>query len=168
VSPHIPDVRKHVVVPATKEHCFELFTERPLDWWPPSHVLLKQERAGLRFEGHAGGRWYEWDVDGNEVAWGIIQRWEPPLGLTMTWRVGAGFTPVFDDELASVIEVSFTPLADALTRVELAHVQLHKHGEAAPFIYSHLDGPSPGETLQRYADAVAADLRTAAGATGGV
>lgn len=36
------------------------------------------------------------------------------------------------------------------TLVELAHVRLHKHGEDAPRIFAALDGPSPGETLERF------------------
>ena len=46
----IPDVRKSVTVAASAEQCFRAFTERLSEWWPPSHVLVKKERAGLAFE----------------------------------------------------------------------------------------------------------------------
>ncbi|MGK5627341.1 SRPBCC family protein [Streptomyces sp. URMC 123] len=150
----IPDVRKSVTVAATPEHCFAVFTERPMDWWPPSHVLLTEERAGLAFEPGVGGRCYEWDVSGHEIAWGRVLEWEPPRRLAMTWRIDGNWRPIDDDERASVIEVTFTPAGPYSTRVELAHVQLHRHGADAERIFRALDGPSPGETLALFAKAV--------------
>lgn len=147
----IPDVRKSVTVAATPEHCFKVFTERPKDWWPASHVLLKKERAGLAFEPGVGGSYYEWDVDGNRIDWGRILEWEPGRRLVMTWRIDANWQSVPDDERASRIEVGFTPVDDQHTRVELAHVALHRHGEGADRIFRALDGPSPGETLELFA-----------------
>ena len=150
----VPDVRKSVVVPATAEHCFEVFTERALDWWPPTHILVRKERVALVFERAAGGRYFERDVDGNEVSWGRILVWEPPYRLTMTWRIDGRWQPIDDDDRASEIEVVFTPAGDASTLVELAHVKLHRHGEGAAAIHRALDGPSPGETLERFAKAI--------------
>lgn len=40
----LPDVRKSVTVAATPGECFKVFTERPADWWPPSHILVRKER----------------------------------------------------------------------------------------------------------------------------
>lgn len=150
----IPDVRKSVNVAATPEHCFKVFTERPEDWWPPSHVLLKKERAGLAFEGGVGGRYYEWDVEGNQIDWGRILTWEPPFRMSMTWRISPRWQSLPDDEFASEIEVEFTPVDERTTRVELSHVKLHQHGEGAENIYQALAGPSPGETLERFAEAI--------------
>lgn len=146
----IPDVRKSVTVPATPDQSFQVFTERPADWWPPHHVLLKNERAGLAFEPRVGGRYYEWDVQGNEIAWGRILEWEPGRRLAMTWRVDPNWQSITDDERASVIEVDFTAVDEGHTRVELAHVKLHQHGPGAERIFAALDGPSPGDTLGRY------------------
>ncbi|MFB7938281.1 SRPBCC family protein [Streptomyces sp. NPDC004779] len=150
----IPDVRKSVTVAATPRHCFDVFTQRPADWWPPTHVLVRKERAGLAFEPGVGGRYYEWDVDGTEIAWGRILEWEPGRRLVMTWRIDAAWQSVPDDERASEIEVDFLPDGDGGTRVVLAHVKLHKHGEGARRIFQALDGPSPGETLERFAKAL--------------
>jgi hypothetical protein len=74
----------------------------------------------------------------------------------MTWRIDGNWQMITDDERASEIEVSFTALSEDTTEVELAHVKLHKHGdEAARRIHAALDGPSPGETLAKYAKLVA-------------
>ncbi|GAA2804569.1 SRPBCC domain-containing protein [Crossiella cryophila] len=150
----IPDVRKSVVVRASPLQCFEAFTQRPADWWPPSHVLLRTPRIGLAIEPGVGGRYYEWDAEGNEIAWGVVLEWNPPHGLRMTWRVDGRWQSIPDDERASEIEVSFTPAGPGQTRVELAHVRLDKHGPDAERIFQALDGPSPGETLQRFAEVV--------------
>lgn len=146
----IPDVRKSVTVAATPGHCFTVFTERPADWWPPTHVLVKKERAGLAFEPRVGGRYFEWDVDGEEKAWGRILEWEPGRRLVMTWRIDPNWQSIPDDERASEIEVDFEAVDAEHTKVSLAHVKLHQHGPGAERIFKALDGPSPGETLERF------------------
>ncbi|MFF4229256.1 SRPBCC family protein [Streptomyces sp. NPDC001820] len=150
----IPDVRKSIEVKAEARRCFEVFTERMADWWPPSHVLVTRPRAGLAMEPRVGGRYYEWDVDGLEIDWGRVLVWEPPYRLRLTWRIDGRWQSIPDDERASEIEVVFTPAGPGTTRVELAHVRLDKHGADAERIFKALDGPSPGETLQRFSDVV--------------
>lgn len=151
----IPDVRKSVTVEAGAATCFRVFTEHPAAWWPPTHVLVKKERAGLAFEPGVGGRYYEWDVDGTEIAWGKILEWEPDRRIVMTWRIDGNWQSITDDERASEIEVDFEPVDAGHTKVSLAHVKLHRHGEGAERIFRALDGPSPGETLELFAAAVA-------------
>ncbi|MBK3528129.1 SRPBCC family protein [Streptomyces rubiginosohelvolus] len=150
----IPDVRKSVVVAASPERCFETFTERMADWWPPSHVLLRTPRVGLAMDPKVDGRYYEWDAEGNEIDWGKVLEWDPPRRLRLTWRIDGRWQSIPDDERASEIEVVFTPLEDGSTRVELAHVRLDKHGADGRRIFQALDGPSPGETLELFARAV--------------
>ncbi|MEV7289256.1 SRPBCC family protein [Streptomyces sp. NPDC093252] len=151
-SQAIPDVRKSVVVPVPPADAFRAFTERLADWWPPSHVLLTTPRTGLAMEPRAGGRYYEWDAEGQEVDWGRVLTWEPPHRLLLTWRVDGSFRPLPDDEGASEIEVLFTPEPGGGTRVELAHIRLDRLGADAERIVKALDGPSPGETLARFAE----------------
>ncbi|MEU8488743.1 MULTISPECIES: SRPBCC domain-containing protein [unclassified Streptomyces] len=151
----LPDVRKSVTVAATPGECFKVFTERPADWWPPSHVLVRKERAGLAFEGEVGGRYYEWDVEGTEIAWGRVLEWEPGRRVVMTWRIDPNWQSLPTDEGASQIEVDFEAVDAGHTRVSLAHVKLDQHGPGAERIFKALDGPSPGETLELFARAVA-------------
>lgn len=153
MSEQVPDVSKSVTVQASPEQAFKIFTERPLEWWPESHVFVTN-RESITFEGRVGGRYFERGADGEEIAWGVITEWEPGKRLVMTWRVGPNWRPIFDDEKASFIEVDFTPQGED-TEVRLTHAQLHRHGEIAPFIHAALDGPSPGETLEKFAKVVA-------------
>ena len=150
----VGDVRKSVTVEATAQEAFDIFIQRPMEWWPESHVFVS-DRVAITFEPKLGGRYYERGADGTEIAWGTIVEWQPPHRVVLTWRVGPNWRPVFDDEQASFLEVDFTEVGPTTTRVTITHAQLHRHGEIAEFIHAALEGPSPGETLATYADVVA-------------
>lgn len=153
-SPTVPDVRKSVTVDAPVDRAFAVFVERPIEWWPADHVFVADRRS-ITIEPRAGGRYYETGADGTEIAWGTIVEFDAPRRIAMTWRVGAGWQPVPDDEAASVIEVEFAAVGPDRTEVSLTHAQLHRHGPAAARIHAALDGPSPGDTLAQFAAVVA-------------
>lgn len=150
----VPDVRKSVIVDVPVEIAWAIFTERPIEWWPSSHVLVKSPRESITFEPRVGGRYFERAVDGSECQWGTMLEWDPPKRLAMTWRIDGRWQMIDNDVKASEIEVTFTPVSATSTEVELAHVKLWRHGDDAPSIHKALDGPSPGETLAKYATAV--------------
>ena len=151
-----PDVRKSVIVHVPIAKAWAIFTDRPIEWWPESHVLVSSPREEITFEPKVGGRYFERAQDGTVCQWGTMLEWDPPNRLAMTWRIDGNWQMITDDDRASEIEVTFTALSPDTTSVELAHVRLHKHGdEAARRIHAALDGPSPGETLDKYAKLVA-------------
>jgi uncharacterized protein YndB with AHSA1/START domain len=150
----VGDVAKSVTVEATVDQAFAIFVERPLEWWPEKHVFVENRQA-ITIEPRVGGRYYERGEDGTEIAWGVIREFDPPKRLVMTWRVGPYWQPITDDERASFIEVDFEAVGPATTKVTLTHAQLHRHGDIAESIHAALDGPSPGETLEKYAEVVA-------------
>ena len=59
-----------------------------------------------------GGRVFETWQDGTEVDWGEVLAWEPPARFVMTWNMAAAVTEV---------ELTFTVLGPALTRVAVEH-----------------------------------------------
>jgi heme-degrading monooxygenase HmoA/uncharacterized protein YndB with AHSA1/START domain len=159
----VPDVRKKVTVEVPAERAFAVFAEYPLEWFPEAHVFVK-DRVFLAIEPRVGGRYYERGADGTEIAWGTVLEWDPPRRIVLTWRVGANWRPVFDDEKASLIKVDFEPVGPSATRVSLTHAELHRHGEAAAAIHAALNGPDPGETLERYREVVRRHSADASGA----
>jgi uncharacterized protein YndB with AHSA1/START domain len=155
----VPDVRKSVTVPLPADEAFRIFTEQPAEWLPAGHTFIRDPQS-ISMEPRAGGRFYERGADGTEVTRGTIAEWAPPNRLVMTWRIGPNWRPVFDDEKASLIEVDFLAAGPDATEVVVTNTNRHRHGEIAGFIRSALDGPSPGETLQKYAEAVARHAAT--------
>jgi uncharacterized protein YndB with AHSA1/START domain len=150
----VPDVRKSIRVPAPADEAFRIFTERPIEWLPAGHTFIKNPQS-ITMEPRTGGRYYERGADGTEVTRGTIVDWAPPHRLVVTWRIGPGWRPVFDDEKASRIEVEFAAVGPDVTEVVLTYTQLKRHGEMAGLIRSAVAAPGPGESLERYAETVA-------------
>lgn len=132
-------VRKTVVVKATQEHAFEVFTARFGDWWPmASHHTGDEEAETVLIEPHVGGRWFERGASGTETMWGYVTAWEPPARLVLAWHLSPQFT--FDPDVASEVEVTFHADGPTTTRVVLEHRKLDVYGDAGPALRSSIDG----------------------------
>jgi uncharacterized protein YndB with AHSA1/START domain len=108
-----PPIRQAALVRSDATHTFDVFVATIGRWWPLRPFSAGQERVrDVVFEKRTGGRVYErWD-DGTTVGWGEVLAWEPPRRFVMTWCL----TPA-DTE----VELRFTSLGPALTRVEVEH-----------------------------------------------
>jgi uncharacterized protein YndB with AHSA1/START domain len=153
---NVPDVSKSVIVPVPPEEAFRLLTGEPGQWLPPAHSFLK-DPVLIAMEPVAGGRFYERDADGTEITRGTILDWAPPGRLLITWRIGPGWRPVFDDEQAPRIEFEFRPAeaGQGATEVVATYSELHRAGELATALRAAIEAGNPGESLQRYADLAA-------------
>ena len=120
-------VRKQITVNAPIEKAFDVFTTRFDTWWPRSHHIATAEMAEAILEQRAGGRWYERGIDGSECDWGEVLEFEPPNHVTLSWRLDGNFQ--YDAHAASRVDVWFTAESPTVTRVELAHSELDRHGE---------------------------------------
>jgi uncharacterized protein YndB with AHSA1/START domain len=141
----IAPVRKSVVVEATVEHAFRVFTERIGEWWPvKTHSVHEEHAETAALEPRLGGAVYELWPDGREE-WGTITAWEPPHRLVHTWHPGQG------PEEATEVEVRFSAQGGS-TLVELEHRGWEARGEKALTARDAYDaGWEP--VLARYAEA---------------
>jgi hypothetical protein len=108
-----PPIRRAVTVRSDVEHTFTVFVREIGAWWPTPTYSAGQERVrAVTVEPRHGGRVYEtWD-DGTVVDWGRLLAWRPPHGFTLSWTC----TPA-----PTEVELTFTPLGPALTRVAVEH-----------------------------------------------
>lgn len=148
------DPRRSVTVPVPPAEAFRIYTQWPAKWLPPEHMFIRDPQS-ITMEPWAGGRFYERGTDGTEITRGTIVEWAPPGRLAVTWRIGPGWQPIFDDEHASVIVVEFNPAGADTTEVALTYRHLDRHGEMAGLLRSAISNPGPGDTLHRYAEVVA-------------
>lgn len=145
-------VRADVVVPASPELAFEVFTAQLHEWWPDRYVLTEEPQE-LLLEPGVGGRWFERAAEGSECRWGEVLVWEPPRELVLSWAVGADWRP--DPARASVLAVTFEAAGEG-TRVVLEHQDLEQAGDGWEGLRDTFDGEHGwGMVLQRYAGAVA-------------
>ena len=129
-------VSRSITVNAPIERAFAVFTEGFDTWWPRSHHIADVEMAEAIIEPRAGGRWYEIDVDGSECDWGKVLVWEPPRRVVFGWQLNHQWE--YDPNLVTEVEVSFTPVGNAQTRVILEHRNMERFGEAAAAMHQAL------------------------------
>jgi uncharacterized protein YndB with AHSA1/START domain len=145
-------LQKEIVVEAPAERAFRVFTEHFDSWWPRGHHIGKADLKAAILEGKANGRWYEVGVDGSECDWGYVLEWDPPRRIVLAWQLDGNWD--YDPSLVTEVEVTFTPLDAAHTRVELEHRNLERFGELAAAARQGLDSPEGwGGLLQMYAEA---------------
>ena len=108
-----PPVRQSTLVRASARHTFDTFVTTIGAWWPVQPFSAGKGRVrDVTVEQRQGGRVYEtWD-DGTEIDWGTLLTWQPPERFTMTWTGTPATTEV---------ELTFTALGPALTRVTVEH-----------------------------------------------
>jgi uncharacterized protein YndB with AHSA1/START domain len=145
-------VRRELVVDASQERCFDVFTAGFDRWWPrESHHIGAADAQEVVIEPRAGGRWFERGVDGSECDWGRVLDWDPPQRIRLAWQLNAQWQYDPDGELATLVEVTFTPLGDASTRVELTHSGFERAVDGAKIAAAVSAEGGWGSLLELYA-----------------
>ena len=121
-------VRRHIVVEASAEKAFSVFTGRLGDFKPPEHNLLAAPIAETVFEPRVGGHIYDRATDGTECHWARVLVYEPPNRLVFSWDIGPTWQLETDPENTSEVEVWFIAETADRTRVELEHRNIDRHG----------------------------------------
>jgi Activator of Hsp90 ATPase homolog 1-like protein len=124
----VESVRKSVNVHATPERAFKVFTEEMDSWWPKSHHIGKSPMKAIVVEGREGGTIYTAQEDGTDCPWGSVKVWDPPRRFVMLWHVRPDWQYERDPANCSEVELTFTPVDDGTTLVELEHRNFERHG----------------------------------------
>ena len=136
---NIAPVRKEIVVEASPERAFRVFTEEHGAWWPlASHHIGAQAAETAIIEPFVGGRWFERAANGDECLWGKVLVWDPPTRLVLAWQIGADWK--YDADLTMEVEIAFVALGPARTRVELTHRHFERLGDAGAAMRESYDG----------------------------
>jgi len=140
-------VFKSISVNASTERAFAIFTAQVDSWWPRGHHIGKAPLEKLVIETRAGGRCYGRSVDGTESDWGRVLIWEPPKRLVLAWQITPEWQYEPDLTKASEVEVSFTPIGDGKTRVDVGHRHFERHGAGGASIRTAVEGSGGWSSL---------------------
>lgn len=135
-------IRKSITVKASAERAFRVFTEGVDAWWPRSHHIGKSPMKKAIIEGRVGGRCFMQQIDGADCDWGRILVWEPPHRFVMAWQITPAWGYEPDVTKSSEVEVRFTAEADGVTRVDLEHRYLARHGAGWEAMRTAVDAPN--------------------------
>jgi uncharacterized protein YndB with AHSA1/START domain len=128
---NIAPVRKSVVVQATPQRAFEVFTAGIDRWWPKTHTIGTAPLRESVIEPFVGGRWYTKHTDGTQAVVGRVLVWQPAERFACTWEIGSDWKSDARVALASEVEVRFVAETIGRTRVELEHRNFERMGPAA-------------------------------------
>jgi hypothetical protein len=117
----IEPLRVSVDVACPPGHAFATWTERFGAWWPRGHTV-SGDAAAVVLEPTVGGRIYERTADGTEIDWGEVVAWEPPRRLAYLWHIRR------DRADATDVDITFVPLADGTTRIDIVHTGWERLG----------------------------------------
>ena len=133
----IEPVKKQIIVNASQERAFAVFTAGIDRWWPRQHHIGKSPLKCAVLEQRAGGRWYSVSEDGSECEVGKVLSWEPPGRLLLAWQITADWQ--YDPAFVTEVEVTFTAQGPNRTHVELEHRGLERYGDRAAAFRNSVD-----------------------------
>jgi len=147
----ITPVQREIVVAASQQRAFEVFSAEMTSWWPKDHHIGAAPIDEIVIEPREGGRWYTRHVDGSETSTGFVTVWEPYDRLAVTWQIDANWR--YDPRLVTNVELRFIAEAPDRTRVELEHRDLDRFGPDAERMFQMFNGPTAwNTTLAAYAE----------------
>jgi uncharacterized protein YndB with AHSA1/START domain len=127
-----------VLVDATPEEAFAIFTEEIGLWWRTGTPYWNDRERGLsvRIEPGVGGRFIEvYDLDTDEgFEVGRVTAWEPGRRLALTWTQAD-----WPNGVATDVDITFEPVAGR-TRVRLEQTGFERVPEAETFVGGYDSG----------------------------
>jgi uncharacterized protein YndB with AHSA1/START domain len=126
----VAPIRRALIVDATAETAFEVFTADFGGWWPVAEFSVFGEGSSVAL---TDGEIVEVSASCEHVNWGSITAWDPPHLVAFTWHPSTESAAP-----SSQVEVRFTDLDDQ-TLVVLEHSgwESYDDPQAARDSYSH-------------------------------
>lgn len=121
-------VRTSVEVNIGPDRAFHLFTAEIGAWWDADKHILQAPLASMEFEPFVGGRITDRGTDGSECRWARVLAYDPPHRVVFSWDINVQWQIETDADRCSEVEITFTALTEGLTRVQLTHRHLDRHG----------------------------------------
>jgi uncharacterized protein YndB with AHSA1/START domain len=121
---NLTSIDKEVLVNASQETAFRVFTEQMDSWWPKTHHIGSSPLVESVLEPGPNGRWYSRHEDGSEANVGHVLEWDPFGHLVLAWQIDGNFH--FDPALITEVEVHFIAEGPRSTRVKMQHRDLQK------------------------------------------
>ena len=118
---------RSVTVNAPPAKAWRIFIDQFADWWPQAYSFSQGALETIGIEPVAGGRCFERDRDGRELAWGTVTAADAPTRLAFFWQITADRRIETDTACASEVEVVFEAV-DGGARVTLTHRGFARHG----------------------------------------
>jgi uncharacterized protein YndB with AHSA1/START domain len=145
--------RASIVVDASIERAFDVFTTGMGSWWPSDHHILQAELAEMVFEPAVGGSICDLGVDGSECRWARVLAYEPPTRVVFSWDINLSWELETDPARTSEVEVRFSSEGPDRTLVQLEHRGIERHGDGWERMRDAVGSPGG---WQRGLDALAA------------
>ena len=146
-------VRHSIVVEASIEEAFRVFTEDFGRFKPPEHNLLGADILETVFEPRVGGHVFDRGVDGSVCRWARVLIFEPPKRVVISWDISPYWEIETDPARTSEVEVRFQPESPTKTRVNLEHRHLDRHAEGWEGVRDGVDSDQGWPLyLHRYAE----------------
>lgn len=101
INPDTTTVRRSVVVEASIERAFNLFTRDIGAWWDSDKHLLGEPLAEMIFEPHVGGHIIDRGTNGAENRWATVMVYEPPDRVAFSWDINLSWQIETDPARAS-------------------------------------------------------------------
>jgi uncharacterized protein YndB with AHSA1/START domain len=121
-------IKKELVVEASQETAFQVFSQKMDLWWPRSHHVGPTPMKKMVLEPKEKGRWYSTHQGGETCEVGFVQRFQPNSLLVLIWQLNGAYA--FDPNLHTEVEIKFEALGPQQTRVSFEHRDIEKLGKA--------------------------------------
>jgi uncharacterized protein YndB with AHSA1/START domain len=131
-------IKKEILVEASQQTAFEVFTQQMGQWWPTTHHIGKSPMTDCVLEPTNGGRWYSRHDDGSEADNGYVLNWDPYARVVLAWQIDGDFQ--YKPDLITEVEINFIPESPEQTRVTLEHRNLDKLAGGVKVISSMDEG----------------------------